>query len=140
MKKSGKRQQAQGGSPKNRIYSLIKGSVLALTAALVLLLVGAAAVSGGWIGQNSMDRCVTVICVAAAMIGAVVSIKGSREVALPMGMGTGGILFLMLFVLGALLFEGAPAVQQIPTILCACLCGGAITGILGRKTKKKRRR
>jgi putative membrane protein (TIGR04086 family) len=140
MKKSGKRQQGQGGSPKDRISFLVKGSVLALTAALTLLLLCAAAVSGGWIGQNSMDRCVTVACVTAAMLGAVVSIKGGRELALPLGIGTGVMLFLMLFTLGLILFEDAPTPDQIPTILCACLCGGAITGILGRKTKKKRRR
>lgn len=140
MKKSGKRQEEQGSGWMDWMSSLLKGSVLALTTVLILLLACSAAVSGGWLNQTSMERAVIAVCVAGSLLGAIVSMRRRRELALPLGIGTGAALFFMLLGLGALLFEDAPALDRIPTILCACLCGGTMAGILGRKTKKKRRR
>ena len=140
MKKSGRRQEEQGSGWMEWMSSLLKGSVLALTATLLLLLACSAAVSGGWLNQTSMERAVVAVCVAGGLLGGAISIRRRRDIALLLGTGTGAVLFLMLLGLGTLLFEDAPALGRIPMILCACLCGGAMAGILGRKTKKKRRR
>ncbi len=140
MKKRGKRQEEQGSGWMEWMSSLLKGSVLALTVALFLLFGCSAAVSGGWLTQASMERAVLAVCVAGSLLGGVVSMRRRRELALPLGIGTGAAMFLMLLGFGALLFEDAPDLNRVPTILCACLCGGAMAGILGRKTKKKRRR
>ena len=140
MKKSGKRQEEQGGGWTEWMRSLLKGSILALTMALVLLLACSAAVSGGWLNQGSMERAVVAVCVAGSLTGAAAAMRRHRDLALPLGIGTGAALFFLLLGLGTLLFEEAPTADRFPTILCACLCGGTMAGILGRKTKKKRRR
>ena len=62
MKKSGKRQEEQGSGWMEWMAAFIKGSVLALTAVLLLLLACSGAVSGGWLSQKDMERCVVAVC------------------------------------------------------------------------------
>ena len=54
------------------------------------------------------------------------------------GLGVGVVLFLL--TAGFIVYQGASVANGGAGILCACLCGGAIPGLLGRKPKKKRRR
>ena len=56
------------------------------------------------------------------------------------GLGVGVVLFLLLLTAGFIVYQGASVANGGAGILCACLCGGAIPGLLGRKPKKKRRR
>ena len=141
MKKTaGKRQEEQGSAWMGVMGSLLKGGLLALAVTLALLLLCAAAVSARWMSQAAMERCVVAVCVLGATVGGALSMRRHREAALVLGVGTGLMLFLLLLSAGILFYEEAPVVQSIPGILCACLCGGGIAGILGRKTKKKRRR
>ena len=56
------------------------------------------------------------------------------------GLGVGAVLFLLLLTAGLIVYQGASIANGGAGILCACLCGGAIPGLLGRKPKKKRRR
>ena len=120
--------------------ALAKGSAAALALTLMLLMGCAAAVSARWLGQQAMERCVVMVCIVGSLVGAAVAMRREREWAMALGLGTGGMLFLLLLALGILLYESAPVLEGVPGIFCACLCGGAMAGILGRKTKKKRRR
>ena len=140
MKKGGKRQEEKGGAWMGAAGELAKGSAVALGLALLLLMGCAAAVSAQWFGQQAMERCAVVVCITGALVGAAVSMRRNREWAMVLGLGTGGMLFLLLLSMGVLLYENAPVLEHMPSILCACLCGGAMAGILGRKPKKKRRR
>lgn len=140
MKKTDKRQREQENTWIGLTVALLRGGAVAVGVAILLLLVCAAAVSARWLGQQAMERCVVLSCVTASLIGSAVSVWKHREQALPLGLATGGMQFLLLLFLGILLYENAPVLQRVPGILCACLCGGAMAGILGRKTKKKRRR
>ena len=140
MKKGGKRQEEKGSAWVNVSGALAKGSAVALGLVLLILMGCAAAVSFRWIGQQGMERCAVLACVVGSLAGASVSMRHNREWAMALGIGTGGILFLLLLALGVLLYENAPVTSGIPGIFCACLCGGAMAGILGRKAKKKRRR
>ena len=54
--------------------------------------------------------------------------------------GVGAVLFLVLLSVGWLLFETASLANGGLLILLACLCGGAMAGILGARPKKKRKR
>lgn len=140
MKKGGKRQDGQGGVWGGVLCALAKGSAAALLMTLLLLFGCSAAVSAQWLGQHSARQCVILTCVLGALGGSVVAMRNRREWAMGLGLGTGGALFLMLMSIGILLYESAPVPELVPENLFACLCGGAVAGILGRKPKKKRRR
>lgn len=140
MKKADKRQREKGSAWPDAAGALLRGSAVAAGMSLLLLLGCAAAISAQWFGQQAMERCVVLSCIAASLVGAAVSVRNFREQAMLLGVGTGMIQFLLLLLLGLLLYDGSPNWPRVPSILCACLCGGIMAGILGRKTKKKRRR
>ena len=140
MPKNGKRQEGKNSSWMEIAVGLTKGCAVALGTTILLLFGCAAAVSARWLGQQTMERCVVMACVIGALVGAAVAMQNHRDWAMPLGIGTGGGLFLLLLTAGILFYENAPIPSGMTGIFCACLCGGGITGILGRKTKKKRRR
>ena len=74
------------------------------------------------------------------MVGGVSAVRRLGRHALLGGPGVGAVLFLLLLTAGLLVYDGATVANGGLGILCACLCGGAIPGILGRKPRKKRRR
>ena len=63
-----------------------------------------------------------------------------RRLELLAGLGVGIVLFLLLLTAGLIAYKGTSIANGGAGILCACLCGGAIPGLLARKPKKKRRR
>lgn len=139
MKKTGKRQE-EPSIWMSAMSALAKGVGVALAVTLALLFVCAAAVSARWLSQTAMERSVLAVCVLGSLAGGWTAAMRFREMSLPLGLGTGIALFLLLTALGVLFYEDAPAAEQIPGVFCACLCGGGAAGILGRKTKKKHRR
>lgn len=140
MEKQGKRQEGHGNSWLPLMGALGKGSAAALIIALILLLFCSVMISAGWLGENALEGGAMGTCVLGALAGAAAAIRGHRELSLPLGIGTGALLFLLLFAGGVLFYDTAPQTQNIPEILLACLCGGGVAGVLGRKTKKKHRR
>lgn len=117
----------------------LRGVGLALVVTLAVLLACAGAMSAGWLGEKLMGRCILVSCLLGGLLGGVVVSYGQRR-ALIQGVGTGALLFLVLMALGAIGYESFSVTNGGAGVLCACLCGGAIAGMLGRKRGKKRRR
>ena len=77
-----------------------------------------------------------VVTILALLLCAVLVSIGAALVEAIYGM----VLFLLLITAGLIVYEGASIANGGAGILCACLCGGAIPGLLARKPKKKRRR
>ena len=78
-----------------------------------------------------------VVTILVLLICAVRHVEGRSLLA---GLGVGVVLFLLLLTAGFIVYQGASVANGGAGILCSCLCGGAIPGLLGRKPKKKRRR
>lgn len=140
MKKRDKRQEEGGSAWLNATCEILKGGVLAGIVTIVSLLVCAILVSMGVLPVNAMEGAVLAVCVLGTLIGGVYAVGRSGGRSLLAGLGVGAVLFLLLLTAGLLVYEGASIANGGAGILCACLCGGAIPGILGRKPKKKRRR
>ena len=79
-------------------------------------------------------------CARGAGAGGISGGRRGGPHALVVGPSVGVVLFLLLLTAGFLVYDGASLDNGGAGVLCACLCGGAIPGILGRKSKKKRRR
>ena len=63
-----------------------------------------------------------------------------RSRTLVMGLCVGAVLFLLLLTAGLLFYPGMSIEEGGVGLLCACLIGGALAGLLGGKPKKKRRK
>ena len=137
---SGKRVEEKKGTQMALPEILLKGSLVSALVMLGVLLAGAGAISAGVLGQEMMERWGMLACVAGSLSGGVVSARTERRWALALGVGTGGILFGVLLLVGSALYGVPSAITDLIPALLSCLCGGGAAGILGRKNKKKRKR
>lgn len=141
MKKRDRRQEEQGGVQwLNGMCEVLKGGVLAGVTAILTLLLCAVLVSLGILPVGGMKGAVLAVCVLGSLVGGIYGVKQVKTLPLLVGPGVGLVLFLLLLTAGLLVYDGASVEQGGAGILLACLCGGAIPGLLGRRPKKKRRR
>jgi len=140
MKKKEPRREEAGSPWLNVMCELLKGGVLAGVVTMAALLLCAALVSAGLLRERWMDGAVLAVCVIGAAAGGLYAVLRIGERSMLVGPGVGVVLFLLLLTAGMLVYDTASLEQGGVGILLACLCGGAIAGILGRRPKKKRRR
>lgn len=141
MKQKGKRQAEHPASGwLNAMCEVLKGGVLAGVTAILSLLACAVLVSLGVLPVGGMKGAVLAVCVLGSLVGGAYGVKKVGTLPLLVGPGVGLVLFLLLLTAGLLVYDGASVEQGGAGILLACLCGGAIPGLLGRRPKKKRRR
>ncbi len=140
MKKKEQRPEESGGQWLNAMCEVLKGGVLAGVTTILALLVCAVLVSTGVVPVGAMYGAVLAICVLGALTGGSYAVHRVGGRSLPVGLGVGAVLFLLLLTAGLMVYRGSSIANGGAGILCACLCGGAIPGLLTRKPKKKRRR
>lgn len=141
MKQKGKRQAEHPASGwLNAMCEVLKGGVVALAVTLLALLVGACLISAGILSENAMGGLVTASCVIGALLGGLLAVRWVGSKPLPVGLGTGAILFLLLLSIGLLLYDGASLAQGGVRLALACACGGALAGVLGSRKKKRKRK
>ena len=140
MKKKERRPEELGSQWLNTMCEVLKGGVLAGVVTILALLACAALVSAGVLPVNAMYGGVLASCVAGALAGGTYAVRRVGSRSLLVGLGVGAVLFLLLLTAGLIAYKGASIANGGAGILCACLCGGAIPGLLARKPKKKRRR
>ena len=121
MKKKERRTEEMGSQWLNAMCEVLKGGVLAGVTTILALLVGA-----------------VLVCILGALVGGTWAVRQVRGRSLLAGLGTGTVLFLLLLTAGLIAYEGTSVANGGAGILSACLCGGAIPGLLGRKHKKRR--
>ena len=140
MKKKERRPEALGGEWLNAVCEVLKGGVLAGVTTILALLVCAVLVSVGAVPVGAMYGSVLAVCAVGALVGGTYAVRRVGSRSLLVGVGVGAVLFLLLLTAGLIAYQGSSIANGGAGILCACLCGGAIPGLLARKPKKKRRR
>lgn len=140
MKKQERRQEKTGSLWVDPMCDLLKGSALAGISAILLLLLGAILISSGVLKERWIDGTVLTVCVFAALVGGLYAVKRIGKRTLLVGLGVGMVLFLLLLAAGVLAYGATSMGDSGTGVLCACVCGGGIAGILGSTPKKKRRR
>ena len=114
---------------------VLRGSGAAAAVTLLALLV-----SNGAIGEGMMDRAVLAVCVLGSLTGGLLAVRRIGRSPLPVGLGVGLCLFLLLLSAGCLLSGSASVSNDGALILLSCCCGGAMAGVLGARPNRKRRR
>ena len=142
MKKKERRPEEIGSSSEwlNAMCEVLKGGVLAGVTTILALLVCAALVSAGAVPVGAMYGAVLAVCAVGALAGGTYAVRRVGRRSLLVGLGVGVVLFLLLLTAGLIANQGTSIANGGAGILCACLCGGAIPGLFGRKPKKKHRR
>lgn len=140
MKKKERRPEETGSLWLNAMCEVLKGGVLSGVTTILALLICAVLVSMGIMPVGAMYGAVLASCVAGALVGGTYAVRRVGGYSLLVGLGTGAVLFLLMLTAGLIVYQEASVANGGAGILCACLCGGAIPGLLGRKPKKKRRR
>ncbi len=140
MKKKERRTEDPGSQWLSTMCEVLKGGVLAGVVTILALLLCAVLVSTGTLPVSGMYGAVLAVCVLGALAGGTWAVRRVGGRSLLAGLGVGAVLFLLLLTAGLLVYDGASIANGGAGILCACLCGGAIPGLLARKPKKKRRR
>ena len=140
MKKKERRPEELGSQWLNAMCDVLKGGVLAGVTTISALLVCSVLVSAGILPVGAMYGAVLAACALGALVGGAFAVRQVGSRSLLVGLGVGAVLFLLLLTAGLIVYKETSVANGGAGILCACLCGGAIPGLLARKPKKKRRR
>ena len=135
-----KSEEEQGTKLVRFMSGILLGGVLALLVCLAFLLICSAGISGGWISNRHMVQCTFAGCVLGSLAGGMFAVLRCRVRTLLVGLGVGCVFFLLLLTIGFLFYPGMSVEERGVGLLCACLFGGALAGLLGGKPKKKRRK
>ena len=140
MKRREKRQAESENLWVSAMCELLKGGVAAGLVSIISLLACAVMVAAGVLRERWMEGAVLACCVVGAWVGGLFAARRIGARTLLVGLAVGGILFLLLLTAGLLAFETASIENGGVGVLCACLCGGGISGLMGGVRKKKKRR
>ena len=131
--------EAQGGGAALAVTAVMLGGLLALGVELMVLLLGAVAVSNGILKEDAAVQVTAAACVAGCLAGGLLACCRCDSRRLLAGLAVGGVCCLLIMAVGLLMGDGLRLGAQALIELAGCRCGGAIAGMLcGRKTKKKR--
>lgn len=119
---------------------ILLGGVLALAICCTLLFCAAAAISVGWLREESMTQLIVVCCAIGTACGAFWSIRRCKRRVLLVGLLVSAVFLLLLLTVGVVCFRSVDLEQGIMAVLCGSGCGGTATGLLCGRPKKKKRK
>ena len=109
--------------------AILLGGLLALGAALLVLLVGAAAMAQGIVRQGAGAQVTAAACLAGGMVGGALPAMRWPARKLPAALGAGGVCSVLILLVGlmwgGLEFHALWALQAV-----CCVCGAALVGLL----------
>ena len=122
--------------------SLIKSTGITLGISLLLsftvMLITSWAVSSGNLSTNSMSMSPVIACGVGAFIMGMGGVAFIKKKALLTGITAGLAYFLLIYLVGTLVyFRAVPEASPVTGMLLASLAGGLVAGLLGRRKKKQ---
>lgn len=135
-----KREETQGAAWLTVMLDLLRGGALGAVVALAVLGIAAVLVWAGLLASGRGDSAVIAGCLLGGLAGGAFAVGRTKRAALPVGLGAGGVLFLLLLTAGVLLYDAMPSLRSGGVVACACLCGGGLAGVLRSRPKKRRKK
>lgn len=121
------------------VASLLGGAVAAVIA-LLLLLVCAFMISSGTLPQTMDFQAVIAACVIGSFCGGTLTRKRWGSKPLLAGVSAGVIFFLILLTISLVVYGTMDIGGTGVGVMAGCLCGGAVSGLLGGRKKKRKKR
>ena len=131
--------EVQGAGAVQTVTAVMLGGLLALGVELMVLLLGAAAVSNGILKEDAAAQVTAAACVVGCLAGGLLACTRCSSKRLLAGLAVGGVCCLLIIAVGLLMGDGLRLGAQALIELAGCLCGGALAGMLcaGRRSKKR---
>lgn len=130
--------EAQGANAVQMATGVLLGGLLALGIELMILLLGAVAVSNGILKIDAAPQLTAAACVLGCFGGGLLACAQWKSRRLVCGLITGAVCCLLTVAVGLLMSDGLTLGVQALIELAGCLCGGALAGVLGGGKRKKR--
>ncbi len=135
-----KREQPQNAMWLSGMIDLLKGGAMGGGAALVVLLAAACLIWAGLLSNGMGNSAVTAACLVGGFASGMFAVRRGNVAPLAGGIGAGMVLFLLLLCVGVLVYDALPGLRSGGVVAGACLCGGGLSGVLGRSGGGKKRR
>lgn len=135
-----KSEEEQGTRVISGMLSILMGGALGFLACVILLAIGSALIENGIIDEDLMYRLSVAGCFLGALAGGSVTVRRMKGRRLFSGMAAGGAMFLLMLILGALIYPSFNPANGGLGLLIAALAGGAAAGIFAARSRKKRRK
>lgn len=130
--------EAQGTNAVQMATGVALGGLLALGLELIILLLGAVAVSNGILKIDAAPQLTAAACVLGCFGGGLLACAKWKTRRLVGGLATGAVCYLLIVAVGLLMSDGLTLGVQALIEPVGCLCGGALAGIAGGGRRKKR--
>ena len=131
--------EAQGSNAVQMVTAVAIGGLLALGVELMVLLLGAVAVSNGILKEDAAAQVTAAACVIGCLAGGFAACTRWKSKRLLAGLATGTVCYLLILAVGLLMGDGFRLGAQALIELAGCLCGGALAGMLGGRNRSKKR-
>ena len=115
------------------------GGLLALGVELIVLLLGAYAISHGILKEDVSVQLTAAACVIGGIAGGWLTCSWWPSRRFLAGLSAGLICFLLIATIGLLWGEAFTVGIQALVEMAGCLCGGAISGLLFPSKKRKKK-
>lgn len=131
--------ETQGFNAVQMVTAVALGGLLALGIELMVLLIGAAAVSNGIWKEDAACQVTAAACALGCLAGGLLACTRWSSRRLLAGLAVGAVCYLLILAVGLLMSDEFQLGTQALIELAGCLSGGAIAGLFsGRKKGKKR--
>lgn len=134
------REETRGTQLVGTAASILIGAAMALGVCCLLLLAAAAGISAGKIPANAMGTAVIVCCALSALVGGAFAVGRGEGPPILIGLLTGVALCFLLLAVGWAAFTGLSFGKESLGVLMAALLGGALSALLPRGRKRRRKK
>lgn len=135
-----KTEEEQGARLMRTTTGVLLGGAIALAVCMAVLFLCSIGISNGWFPERLMEQYTVFACALGGLIGGGVAVRRCGAGPLLAGLASGGILFLILLTVGVLFLHNTSVENGGAGLLGGALGGGAVSGLLGARPKKKHRK
>lgn len=123
-----------------KILTLLRAQLTGFLIACLALGISAAMVYAGIFSYANEKSMVVASCLLGSFVSGLLVGKKGKQSNVLLGLGAGGMLFLILFAAGVVLCDAMPDAASMWLVGGSCICGGGLSGFFGKKKTKVRRR
>lgn len=137
-KKLVKRRTDTTRAERNPVINVVIGGLAGLALASLLSLALSALIANGRLPENTMIPLAVIACLIGSVLAAVLASRLSGRRNLPIGAGAGLAMFALSVICGLFVDNGSIIGELTPALLISMLAGGALTGGIHKKRRRRK--